>query len=238
MFNKLSEQDIAALKDGELGHNISRFIDIRKSFGKNNFFVDIGVESGKSSRILLDDAVDQNNFVCGIDPIKDPGISDLIANPNYIFLKKDSVTAGKEWRFTKPNIVFIDSIHAKEQVLMELHYWWDLLNVGGWAIFHDTQWEGYIHKANHCCAGKKPGNSGLGYDFYAGTAWETPDKAVLKFFNIPSLNYEDEFITSIHMPDSLGMTFIHKKKDKDFKAAISNWSEIESNRQKLLACFM
>ena len=238
MFNKLSEQDIAGLVDGELGPNIKKFIEIRKSFGKNNFFVDIGVESGKSSRILMDEAKDLNNYVCGIDPIRDPGINDIIENDHYIFLKKDSVSAGKEWRFARPNIVFIDSIHAKEQVLMELHYWWDLLNVGGWAIFHDTQWEGYIHKANHCCAGKKPGNSGLGYDYYAGRAWETPDKAVKAFFGIDSLNYEDEYIQSIHMPESLGMTFIHKKKEKDFKAGISNWEEIEKNRQILLSCFM
>jgi cephalosporin hydroxylase len=238
MFNKLSAQDVINLKDGELGHNISKLIEIRDSFGSNNFFVDIGVEGGKSSRILLDDAIAKNNYVCGIDPIRDPGISDILQNPNYIFLQKDSVVSGRDWSFARPNIVFVDSIHAKEQVMMELRYWWDLLNVNGWVVFHDTQWEGYIHKANHSCAGKKPGNSGLGYDFYAGVAWATPDKAVKEFFKLESLDYEDEFIKSIHMPDSLGMTFIHKKKDKDFKALTENWEEIESNRQKLLACFV
>lgn len=238
MFTKLSNDDINALKNGELGHNISKLIEIRDSFGKNNLFIDIGVETGKSSRILMDGAVEKDNYVCGIDPIKEAGINDLIENPNYIFFQKDSVEAGKLWTKARPNIVFIDSIHAKEQVLMELYYWWDLLNVNGWAVFHDTQWAGYIHKHDHPCAGKKPGNSGLGYDFYAGVAWDTPDKAILKFFNIESLDYEDEYIKSIHMPDSLGMTFIQKKKVKDYKSDIKNWEEIESNRQKLLSCFM
>lgn len=245
MFTKLTETDINVLKSGELGHNISKLMEIKKSFGKNNLFVDIGVESGKSSRILLDDAIELNNFVCGIDPIKDPGISDLLENPNYIFLKKDSVASGKEWKYAKPNIVFIDSIHVKPQVMMELYYWWDLVTVEGWLVFHDTEWgmnkpNGYIHKANHPCAGKKPGNSGLGYDFYAGRGWETPEYAIFDFFKIQDLNIENEYIKSLHYPESLGMTFIQKKKEFDYKNIISldQWKKIELDRQSILKSFI
>ena len=246
MFTKLSDQDIINLKNGELGHNIGKLIEIRDSFGKNNLFVDIGVEGGKSSRILLDNAIENNNHVCGIDPIKDPGISDILQNPNYIFLQKDSVASGKDWKYKKPNIVFIDSIHVKPQVLSELKYWWDITNIGGWLEFHDTEWgmkkekDYYIHKSGHCCAGKRPGNTGLGYDFYAGKGWETPEYAIFDFFKIKELNIENDIIKSIHMPDSLGMTFIQKKKEYNYKSIINekNWEIIESDRQSILKSFM
>jgi hypothetical protein len=155
----------------------------------------------------------------------------------YNFIKEDSVVAGKTWNYDKPTLVFVDTVHAKEQVLCELYYWWDLLQDNGYLIFHDTNWENYIHKPNHPCAGKRPGNTGLGYDFYSGIAWETPDKAIKAFFGISELDYEDDYIKSEHGPDDLGMVFLKKKKHKDYKSKINNWEEIEQRRQILLSNF-
>lgn len=238
MNDNLNKDFIDFLIDGELGENVAnliKLIDDEKC--RNKVLIDLGVESGKSSKVLLHKAQERNNRVFGVDPIMGIGIDGIMNHPNYTFLKKDSVSVGAEWLDQRPFIVFVDSVHAKEQVLRELYYWWDLVEVGGWIVFHDTQWEGYIHKWNHSCAGKKAGNTGLGYDFYLGKAWETPDKAVKAFFNIADLNYEDDIIKSTHFPTSLGMTFIQKKKENNYKSNISNWPAIESERQRLLSCF-
>lgn len=238
MNDLLSPEYLNFIKNGELGENMLHLVEIIEGRGGNQTFVDIGVESGKSSKVLLHGAHANGNKVFGIDPIPTIGIAGILDHPNYTLLKQDSVTAGRDWQHGQVDIAFIDSIHAKEQVMMELFYWWDLIKVGGWAVFHDTNWAGYIHKPGHPCAGKKPGNSGLGYDFYQGIAWETPDKAIMKFFDIGVLDFSNEFIESKHYPGSLGMTFIQKKSYFNFKAMINNWDEIEARRQILLKSFI
>jgi predicted O-methyltransferase YrrM len=234
----LTESYKQELIQGELGINTIKFLEIKDSLGNNNIFVDLGVETGKSSRILLDKSIDRNNKIYGVDPHMYKGhIADCLEHQQYNFIKEDSVIAGKTWNYGKPALVFIDTVHAKEQVLCELYYWWDLLQDGGYLIFHDTNWENYIHKPNHPCAGKRPGNTGLGYDFYSGIAWETPDKAIKQFFNISELDYEDDFIKVEHGPNDLGMVFLFKKQQKDYKSAINNWDSIEEKRQILLINF-
>lgn len=238
MDDTLTQQYIDFIKNGELGENALLLINIIEKMDGSKKFVDLGVETGKSSKILLSNASNKNNIIYGIDPIPTVSIPGILDHPNYRFVRKDSVVAGRDWDQGKVDIIFVDSIHAKEQVMMELYYWWDLLNAGGWIVFHDTEWENYIHKADHPCAGKKPGNSGLGYDFYQGIAWQTPDKAVKEFFKISSLSHKDGNIDCDHFSPSLGMTYIHKLKDFDYKSLTSNWSEIESNRQILLKSFI
>lgn len=238
MNDLLTPDYLNFIKNGELGENMLHLVDIIEHREGNQIYVDIGVESGKSSKVLLHGAHANGTRVFGIDPIPTIGIPGILDHPNYQILKQDSVTAGRDWVNGKVDITFIDSIHAKEQVMMELFYWWNLIKVGGWAVFHDTNWAGYIHKPDHPCAGKKPGNSGLGYDFYQGIAWETPDKAILEFFKITNLNHEDANIRAWHYPDSLGMTYIQKKTDFDFKSLTNNWNELEARRQILLKSFI
>ena len=234
----LNDSYKSELIQGELGINSVKFLQIKDSLGENNIFVDLGVETGKSSRILLDKALQKNNTVFGVDPHLYQGyINDCLSDPNYIFIKEDSVSTGENWSHARPNLVFVDTVHAKEQVMRELYYWWDLLKVNGYLIFHDTNWETYIHKPNHPCAGKRPGNTGLGYDFYSGIAWETPDKAIKEFFNISELDYEDDFIKVEHGPDDLGMVFLFKKQENNYKSRINNWEDIEVRRQILLSNF-
>lgn len=213
---------------------------------KDGVLVDIGVYEGASSRVMIDMSIENNNKVYGIDPI--PGFNS--SNPNYTYIKDDSVLIGKEWDKGQVDLVFFDSVHAKEQVLCELYYWWDLIKVGGTAVFHDTSWDGYIHKVGHCAAGKKTGNSALGYDSYGGIDWATPDKAVEEFFGV-MLNaeerdieddnfvtiYEDEIIKVVTNYALLGMTFIEKKMNFDYKSNIDNWGEIFTKRDILLSFF-
>ena len=215
---------------------------------KNSILVDIGVCEGASSSVMGKTVVENNNQIFGIDPIQ-PRYN-VAQAANYTYIKDDSVLIGRNWDKGQTGLVFFDSVHAKEQVLCELFYWWELMKVGGTGVFHDTSWSGYIHKPGHDCAGKLTGNSGKGYDTYGGINWETPDKAVDEFFNIsldcPDRNinndwfillYEDENIRVETNYALLGMTFITKKRHHDYKSNINNWSEVFKRRDILLSFF-
>jgi len=181
----LTEQNINDIKNGELGSaSTEKFMSILSGI-KNGITVDIGVCEGKSSSLMLNNSIDNNVKVYGIDPIPYFNTN----HPNYTYIKNDSVKIGQEWDKGPVDLVFFDSVHAKEQVLCELLYWWDLIKEGGYALFHDTSWLDYIHKEGHHGAGRKPGNSRQGFDSYGGKDWDTADKAVNEFFKIDLYPY-------------------------------------------------
>lgn len=234
-FIKSELGDVSSKKLSELINSI-----------KNGILVDIGVCDGASSRLMVSTAIDNNNKIFGIDPV--PGFDS--DNPNYKWIRDDSVKVGEEWNKSQVDLVFFDSVHAKEQVLCELFYWWDLIKEGGYGVFHDTSWKNYIHKPEHPCAGKLPGNTGLGYDSYGGINWETPDIAIEEFFNIQlnrlDRNVENNEIILIYEDNNikvetnyalLGMTFITKKSNFNYKNNIDNWFDIFNKRKILLSFF-
>ena len=241
----LTEQKINYIKNSELGcKSTEKLMEIFDSI-KNGTIVDIGVEEGKSSLLMLNYATENNNRIYGIDPI--PYFQ--TNHPNYTYMKMDSVKVGENWKGGQVDFVFFDSVHAKEQVLCELYFWYDLIKEGGYAVFHDTSWKNYIHKSDHNCAGKFAGNTGLGFDHYGGIDWETPDKAVSEFFKINLLPesrninndeliliHEDEYVKIETNFSSLGMTFVRKKKNFNFKNNIHDWKE-NFKRRKILMCF-
>lgn len=244
-MKNLTEQDVSLIIN-ELGSVSSNRLSKTINEIKNGILIDIGVYGGASSRLMIDMSIENNNKVYGIDPIPEFN-SD---NPNYTYIKDDSVLIGKEWSKGKVDLVFFDSVHAKEQVLCELYYWWDLIKDGGVGVFHDTSWGGYIHKPGHTAAGKKTGNTALGYDSYGGIDWDTPEKAIEEYFNviinIPERDievdkfittYEDEYIKVETNYALLGMTFIGKKKDFNYKNNVSEWDKIFTKRDILLSFF-
>lgn len=242
----ISESDLSFISL-ELGDVSSKKLTELVQSINNGKLIDIGIYEGASSRIMVGNSSENNNLIYAIDPVNPIYRSN---HPNYFYLKEDSVQVGKNWDNGEVDLVFFDSVHAKEQVLCELYYWWDLIKENGYAVFHDTSWEGYIHKPGHPCEGKKTGNSGMGYDTYGGINWETPDKAIEEFFNI-KLNteqrdiekneilkvFEDDFILVETNYSLLGMTFITKKKTSNYKQNILNWSEIFDRRKILLSFF-
>lgn len=245
-MNNLTESDIALIQT-EFGQVSSKRMYEEASKVKDGTLVELGVYMGASSRLLSANCIKDNNRVYGIDPV--PYFRSN--NPNYTYLKEDSVAVGKEWDKGPVDLVLFDSVHVKEQVLCELYYWWDLLKEGGTAIFHDTSWKGYVHKEGHPCAGKLTGNTALGYDTYGGINWDTPDKAVDDFFGV-SLNtpyrdvtndkffklFEDDFIKVETNYGSLGMTFVKKKKHKCYKGNIPNWEKVLEKQKLLLSYFV
>ena len=241
MLSENDKRDII-IEMGEVSAN--KLYDLINSI-KDGILVDIGVYAGNSSKMMISNSSSNNNIVYGIDPCECFDST----HPNYKRIKDDSVEYGKQWNNGLVDLVFFDSVHAKEQVLCELYYWWDKIKEGGYGCFHDTSWKDYIHKPYHSAAGKLTGNTAKGYDSYGGIDWETPDKAVEQFFRI-ELNgkfrdiennsildiYEDEFIKVQTNYACMGMTFITKKKHYDYRTNIDSWDEI-FNKQKILVSF-
>ncbi len=217
MDDRITDEDIPLLINGtDLGENSVVLLDLVKGLGQDNVFVELGVDPGISARIFLHDAIKQNNRVHGFD-VADCSKFATLNHPYYSFWQMDSIRGARSWySLSKADIVFVDSLHVKEHVLLEIEAWWPKINVGGYMVFHDTHWDGYVHRAYHPAAGKKPGSSRNGYDTYGGIDWETPDKAVMEFFRLPGAwcsAYFDEYIEMDHYPNHLGMTVVKKVKD-------------------------
>ncbi len=83
-------------------------------------------------------------------------------------------------------MVFFDTLHIKEQVMAELFCYWPKIRVGGWAVFHDTEW-------------------GDKHDHYLGVDWGQPIEGIDAYFG-----KDCEHVTRVHYPESHGMTFIQK----------------------------
>jgi hypothetical protein len=133
----------------------------------------------------------------------------------------DSVTLGKDWDEDPFDIIFVDTIHTREQVLAELYFWTNHLKEGGYLIFHDSHWTG-------------PG------DTIGDKKWERVDVAITDFFNLPKSVreidvYEDDDVIVEHHEPSFGMTFV-KVKTLDaiarFKEGI-DWDKVFEDRNFL-----
>ena len=225
------------LEIGDLGRGVYHLHDCVKSMGKNNIFVDLGVAQGYSSTVFLMGAEENNNQVYGVD-VGYRALWDTVSNhPNYNKILGDTSTIGKKWNGGDISILLIDSVHVAQQTLVELYFWYEHIKEGGIVAFHDTQWEGYIHKSTAPDAGYPPGSSKKGYDDHGGRKWPTVDKGVKEFFGIDDLNYEDEYIKSVHNPEDMGFTIITKKKNHDYISGVNDWNTIFQDRNFLINHF-
>jgi len=154
-------------------------------------------------------------------------------NEDYTCYMADSVTLGKDWDEDPFDIIFVDTIHTREQVLAELYFWVDHLKEGGYLIFHDTHWVGPNGEDN-------PVAEDTYGDTIGGKLWKRPDVAVTDFFNLPKsvremTEYENDDILLEHYIPSMGMTFV-KVKTLDaitrFKEGI-DWDEVFEHRNYL-----
>lgn len=183
----------------DLGSNAWILADLVRTF-KNSRFIDLGVRLGASSAIMSIDADKNNNQVCGCDLMFDGFEKNgaRFVNSNYMCYQADSVTLGKNWDEDPFDIIFVDTIHTREQVLAELYFWSNHIKEDGYFIFHDSHWE-------------KEGGDVIG-----GVEWKRVDEAITDFFNLPMSvmkmdTYENENISLRHYPGSYGMTFIQVK---------------------------
>ena len=201
----------------DIGNNAINLYNIASNY-KNTIFVDLGVRIGVSSEIMLLDSDINNNKVFGVDvdwSLLDPLVNSHV---NYTKISGDSSTVGKYWD-KKISGLFVDTFHIKEQVLSELYFWYPHIEEGGFIAFHDTNW---------------PEDKN---DFYGNIKWDRPEEGVKSFFNVDSLNYEDEYIKISNYPESWGMTIVEIKKKKDYISEYNNWEEILNRRNYLIGLF-
>jgi hypothetical protein len=182
----------------DLGSNAWVLADLVRTF-KNGRFIDLGVRLGASSAVMSIESAERNNKVHGCDLMFDGFEKNgaRFVNNDYMCYMADSVTLGKNWDEDPLDIIFVDTIHTREQVLAELYFWSNHIKEGGYFIFHDSHWEG-------------PG------DIIGGKQWERVDVAITDFFGLPKsvremIQYEDENIQLEHYISSYGMTFVQVK---------------------------
>ena len=152
----------------DLGPNAWKLADLTRTM-RNKRFIDLGVRLGASSAIMSIEADKNNNQVCGCDLDYDGFFKNgrRFVSENYTCYQADSVTLGKNWDEDPFDIIFVDTIHTREQVLAELYFWVDHLNRDGYLIFHDSHWERD------------------GGDIIGGQEWRRVDEAITEFFNLP-----------------------------------------------------
>ena len=207
----------------DLGDNAWKLLDLVKTM-RNKRFMDLGVRNGASSAIMSVEADERKNQACGCDFMFEGFFRDSrkFVSENYLCYQADSVTLGKNWDEDPFDIIFIDTIHTREQVLAELYFWSNHLNENGYFVFHDSHWE-------------KEGG-----DVIAGKEWKRVDVAITDFFNLPKnvmelTEYENDDILLNHFPGSYGMTFV-KVKTLDaidrFKEGV-DWKEVFDIRNQL-----
>ena len=211
---------IAASTDlGENAYKLAEFIQSKK----NSTFVDIGVRHGYSSSILGMDSKKNKNTVYGIDVNFDNLIGDIIEDVDYYQLAGDSVTIGKHAdlkELESIDVLFVDSLHMRCQVLCELYYWVPRLKDGGTIIFHDSHWP----------EGKR---SEIG-----GKSWRRVDEAITDFFNLDTLkNKKDDNLTVECYSGSWGMTFITVKDVSKLESKSIDWNDVFQSRNELISIF-
>lgn len=167
---------------------------------------------------MLSDSVKNNNKVFGVDVDWSMLNSEVKSHPNYTTILGDSSTVGKYWN-EEISGLFVDTFHIKDQVLSELYFWYPHIKEGGFIAFHDTNWPQGQH------------------DEYGGITWGRVEEGVKSFFNVDSLNYEDDHIKMTNYPESWGLTIVEIKKKKDYVSEFSNWKEIIDRRNHLISLF-
>ena len=207
----------------DLGQNAWKLAELIQTM-KNSRFIDLGVRLGASSAIMSIDCEKNNNHVCGCDLNYDGFFKNghKFVSEDYTCYQSDSVTLGKNWDEDPFDIIFVDTIHTREQVLAELYFWSNHIKENGYFIFHDSHWE-------------KEGGDVIG-----GVEWKRVDEAITDFFNLPTnvmeMNtYENKNISLRHYPGSYGMTFVQIKTLDSivkFKENI-DWNEVFQIRNHL-----
>jgi hypothetical protein len=212
--------DYSWYKGTDLGENIVKLHEISQTFS-DSIFVDLGVREGASSGILCDRSKELNNKIYGVDIDFSLLKSNLVEGQNYEIIEGDSSTIGRDFEIPEGvDILFVDTLHVKEQVLCELYYWIDRMNENSYVIFHDSHWDADMRE-----------NIG-------GVNWDRVDDAIVQFFNLKELkNQKNTNIDVTCYPESYGMTFIKIKKKVNFKKNVKNWKQIFKKRNQLISHF-
>lgn len=211
------KEQLKYILTGDLGVSGYFIYDAIEKY-KNCTIVELGTYIGESTKVFLLNAEIKNNTIYTVDVDFKMLSQEVKKNNRLNLILGDSPTVGKYWE-TPFDILFVDTFHIKEQVLSELYYWYPHITEGGLLIFHDTNWPEDKH------------------DKYGGINWERPEEAIKDFFNIPNLNFEDDYIKSVNYPEKWGVTIIEIKKKTDYISRYKKWFDVFDKRNHLISLF-
>ncbi len=172
----------------DLGENKAHLFCTSARAVPGDMLIDLGVREGASSFTMLAATAGQQCRVVGVDPSPCP----FPIPERYQYLQIDSVRAAPLFSSEPIFLVFIDTLHIKEQVMAELFHYWPMIRVGGYAVCHDTDWPPEKH------------------DEYLGKTWDQAVEGVNAFF--PPFIANEDYIR-VDYKDSWGMTFVKKLRD-------------------------
>lgn len=199
----------------DLGVNGDRLVEIVEKCS-DSVLVDLGVRTGVSSQILLRGSEERNNRVFGIDT--DFAVCPIPFDyPRYTRVRGDSVSIARGWDEGEVTLLFLDTLHIKDQVMCELRYWWPHLKSECFLVFHDTCWP----KGKH--------------DVIGGVQYDRVEEGMKSFFGIDTMDYEDDYISVKTYPESWGMTIVEVKEKKDYPSECGMWDEVLNNRNAFIS---
>ena len=171
--------------------------------------LELGVRKGESTYVFNKIQKVLNNKLVSVD-IED--CSNVINDPNWIFIKDDSIKflqnfnswSQNNTNSAKPDIIFIDTSHLYEETLEEIKLSTKTISDNGAIIFHDTN-------HNHLTSLEY----GIVYNKFNYTPQLGVKLALESYFNC-KFNFKNHFVIIKegwlikHYPESFGLTIMRK----------------------------
>ena len=176
---------------------------------KPKFILELGVRKGESTYVFNKIQKVLNNKFVSVD-IED--CSNVINDPNWIFIKNDSIKFLQNFNkwsqnnanSAKPDVIFVDTSHLYEETLQEIKLSTETISDNGAIIFHDTN-------HNHLTSLE----NGIVYNKYNYRPQLGVKLALENYFKC-KFNFKNQFIIIKegwlikHYPESFGLTIMRK----------------------------
>lgn len=178
---------------------------------KPKFILELGVRKGESTYVFNKIQKILNNKFVSVD-IED--CSNVIKDPNWIFIKDDSIKflqnfntwSQNNTNSARPDVIFIDTSHLYEETLQEIKLSTKTITDNGAIIFHDTNHNHITSLENGIVYNKYNYRPQLGVKF-----------ALEDYFDC-KFNFKNHFVIIKegwlikHYPESFGLTIMRKLK--------------------------
>lgn len=176
---------------------------------KPKFILELGVRKGESTFVFNKIQKIFKNIFVSVD-IED--CSDVIDDPDWIFIKDDSIKflenfntwSKNNTNSARPDIIFIDTSHLFEETFTEINLSAKVIADNGAIIFHDTNHNHITSLGNNIVYNKFNYSPQLGVKL-----------ALEKYFNC-KFNFQNQFVITNkgwlikHYPVSFGLTIMRK----------------------------
>lgn len=157
--------------DSDIWQHLPMLYNAARSY-ENVKVLELGTRGGESTRALLAGAEARGGHVWSVD-IDQPRVpmDEWLATGLWSFTQADDLTVHIPGEY-RPHVLFIDTSHEREHTLAEIRRFVPLVQPGGVALFHDTEFGRYPYPVasalNEYCAAEHmqwinhPGCFGMG----------------------------------------------------------------------------